>query len=105
MNIERPIYRWFIYGYPNSSSGEGHLGWLFFIGIPWLHFHPGSTWLAQKLLFTVYLHREGLTIGCPPIRHKLMLVHRFGRCARQGKLKPAIKFGAYGLFFTPIENS
>lgn len=104
MRVERPIYRWFIYGYPNNSSGEGHLGWLFFIGIPWLHFYPESTWLSQRLLFTIYLHSEGLTIGCIPLRRSLQLVHRFGYCADRGKLKPLIRFGSYGLFIIRIER-
>lgn len=101
MNIERPWYRWFIHGYPNSSSGEGHLGWLFFIGVPWIHrYSDHCCWLSQKLLFDVYIHREGLTINCIPLRRGLDIVHRGGYCAKS--LRPIFKFAYYGVYISKM---
>jgi hypothetical protein len=90
MKIERPIYRWFIYGYANSSSDEGHLGWLFIFGLP--GYKHG--WFGQRTLGHIYLHREGITLNF--LRFTIHLIHRFGLCARGHKL--LLRFGSYGLY-------
>lgn len=101
MRVERPLYRLFCYGYPNSSSDDGHLGWLFSLGIPWLRiWRRGDWWIAQKCLFTAYLHHEGLTIAFLPLRWQFAILHRGGCCARGKRL--LFKFESYGLYFDKL---